>query len=70
MDAGAQAVPAFTPSVIANGGCVYAFQIRAVDVTGDGFVDVLAGTYPSSSCDIPHITFALAYLWFPLGIPE
>ena len=44
-DAGAQAVPSFTSSTISNGGCVYADQVRVVDVTGDGFVDVLAGTY-------------------------
>ena len=40
----ARAVPSFTPNTISNGGCVYAYQVRAVDVTGDGFVDVLAGT--------------------------
>ena len=44
------AVPSFTPSTISNGGCVYAYQVRAVDVTGDGFVDILAGAIKLGSC--------------------
>ena len=38
------AVPSFAVKTISNGGCANAYQVRAVDVTGDGFVDVLAGT--------------------------
>ena len=43
-DTTAQAVPSFTFRTISDGGCVYGYQVRAVDVTGDGFVDVLTGT--------------------------
>ena len=44
------AAPSFTPNAISNGGCAYAYQVRAVDVTADGFVDVLAGTNELGPC--------------------
>ena len=43
-------VPSFTSNTISNGGCVYAYGVKAVDVTGDGFVDVLAGTIELNLC--------------------
>ena len=56
-DAGTLAVPSFTPNTISYGGCGYALQVRAVDVTGDGFVDVLAGKNELGPC--------AAFPWLP-----